>query len=161
MFIGLGKTIPQIADIPGPSRPGWPSGSPDFIMEVTTTATNKQFTFASQVTSTIYTNIEVDFGDGSSPVSNTGTTISHTFPDFNTTYTVRVSGEKWAGGKFANQNVSKVINWGDFEWVNFLQTFQNCQYLTEVPPGLPLGPAAGMRITLGHVDTDKNSLFSF
>ena len=95
MFIGIGKSLPQIADLPGPSRPGYPSGSPNFIMEVTTTATNKQFTFSSQVTTPSLTNIEVDFGDGTSPVSNTGSAFSHTFPDFNTTYTIEVSGEKW------------------------------------------------------------------
>jgi hypothetical protein len=122
-------------------------------MEVTTTATNKQFTFSSQSNTSSLTNIEIDLGDGSSPVSNTGTAFNHNFPDFNTTYTVRVSGEKWAGGKFVNQNVSKVINWGDFEWVNFLQTFQNCQYLTEVPPGLPLGPATGMRIYYAYYNS--------
>jgi len=153
MFIGIGTTLPQIADLPGPSRPGYPSGSPNFIMEVTTTATNKQFTFSSQVTTPSLTNIEVDFGDGTSPVSNTGSVISHTFPDFNTTYTIEVSGEKWSGGKFSNQNVSKVVNWGDFEWSNFNQVFQNCQYLTEVPPGLPLGPAVGMRMYYAYYNS--------
>ena len=37
MVIGIGTPIPDLANIPGPSRPGWPSGGggeTKFVMEI-------------------------------------------------------------------------------------------------------------------------------
>ena len=51
MFLGFGKTLPQIANLPGPSRPGHPSGGATDERLITvwrTTAANETVTIPFQ-----------------------------------------------------------------------------------------------------------------
>ncbi len=71
MFIGIGNPIPEISNLPGPSRPGWPSGSDErLITKWRTTTPNEDVTIPFQysghnnTTIAVAIDFEIDWGDG-------------------------------------------------------------------------------------------------
>ena len=83
MVIGIGTPIPDLANLPGPSRPGWPSGGSGvetkFVIEVETTTPNEDFTINTGWNSGWDgMDFNVDWGDASSD-SNVVHDITHTY----------------------------------------------------------------------------------
>ena len=84
MFIGLSIPIPNISNLPGPSRPGSGGGGGDttsFIMEIDTSITgstpSNQFRlYSAGNTGVPYT---IDWGDGNSDIDTTSIDITHTY----------------------------------------------------------------------------------
>ena len=101
MFIGIGKTLPQIADLPGSSRPGYPSGpsgDEEFIIrvktDISTASTGKsnddQFNINVQASGGYVFDYDVDWGDGSTDTNVTGSLV-HTYAVAGE-YDVKISG---------------------------------------------------------------------
>ncbi len=136
MFIGIGKTLPQIADLPGPSRPGYPSGGGgnEFIMriqtDISTASSNKsnddQFNINVQPSGYTF-DYEVDWGDGNTDSNVTGS-ILHTYDSIGQ-YDIKISGtfpNIYFFNRFDRFKVLEIKNWGNIQWKNMLNAFWGC-----------------------------------
>lgn len=139
MFIGIGKTLPQIADLPGPSRPGYPSGGgrEEFEIEIETTTSSYNFQMQTQTSSAPWNNFDVDWGDGSAVENWTNYRPAHVYTNPGT-YIVKITGQ-FPGPSFNTgvgingaPNVKKVLNWGRTGFFSLYQAFRSCANLTEV-----------------------------
>ena len=136
MFIGIGKTLPQIADLPGPSRPGYPSGGNDnaFTMriqtDISTASSNKsnddQFKISVQGAGYTF-DYNVDWGDGNTDNNVTGN-ITHTYDSIGQ-YDVKISGtfpNIYFFNRFDRWKVLEIKNWGNIQWETMLNAFWGC-----------------------------------
>lgn len=140
MFIGLGMPVPDIANIPGPSRPGYGAKDKRFITSwnIDSDFLNQTFYFRRSSTGTsnnnTYFNYEIDWGDGSPKETFTdNTTPSHVytstgiydiaiegiFPGMATGYR---SGNSYLGRPEA-EKLLEVKNWGDVQFSSFYYGF--------------------------------------
>jgi len=166
MFIGIGKSLPQVADLPGPSRPGNPSGSDERLITVWRTTTPNEdviipFQTGNHNNGTIQTavNLEVDWGDGNSE-SYQATTLNnaylqHTYAtagDHEVAITGRCSGLYMGGTQGGNDATNRnrlidVKNWGDTKITGLTFMLSYCNNVvvtaTDSPTRLPLGQDAG------------------
>jgi len=116
MLTGVGSTIPRIANLPGPSRPGGGGGGPSFSGIIT------KWTVSAGDTITLLGHFnadylyDVDWGDSSTDTGVTITNKTHTYTDAGT-YTVKISGQ-FAGFRFGNSSASnklaitEFVQWG-------------------------------------------------
>ena len=143
MKIGIASPIPVVASLPGPSRPGWPSGGAfEFKMEIQGPATlgfNASKTGGG-------TNFSIDWGDTTTASGLTGTSHSHTYAAG--TFTLAINSKDDTGpidtfqltGTQTNKNrVTQILSWGKIPWKNLNSAFQNCQGLTKINGGVLLG----------------------
>jgi|TARA_E500000305_G_scaffold79801_2_gene65541 hypothetical protein len=166
MFIGLNIPIPNISNLPGPSRPGYPSGSDERLITVWRTTTSNEdviipFQNQSHNNTTIQTavNLDVDWGDGNSE-SYQATTVNnaylqHTYAtagDHKVKITGRCSGLYMGGTQGGNDATNRnrlieVKNWGDTKitGLNYMLSYCNNVVVTatDSPTRLPLGEDAG------------------
>jgi hypothetical protein len=136
MRIGIASPIPAIGSMPGPSRPGWPSGGAfEFKMEIQGPAT-LSFNASKSAGGT---NFSIDWGDTVMASGLTGTSHSHTYTAG--TFTLAINSKDDTGpidtfqltGTQSNKNaLKKVLNWGETSWVDLTSAFSNCQGLTHV-----------------------------
>lgn len=135
MFIGIGKTLPQIADLPGSSRPGYPSGGNDaFVMriqtDISTASSNKSNDdqFLINVQPAGYTfDYNVDWGDGNTDSNVTGN-IVHTYDNVGQ-YDVKITGtfpNIYFFNRFDRWKVLEIKNWGNIQWETMLSAFWGC-----------------------------------
>lgn len=137
MFIGIGKSLPQIADLPGSSRPGYPSGggvdTTSFIMEIDTnisgsTPSNQFRLFSSGNTGIPYT---VDWGDGNSDVDTTSNDITHTYSSPGI-YDISITSPYsriFNGNINDKKKVTKIKQWGNLPWRSMNASFSRCSNL--------------------------------
>ena len=136
MRIGIASPIPAIGSMPGPSRPGWPSGGAfEFKIEFQGPGTFS-YNGSRADGSTSYS---LDLGDGTTYSSLGAGAITHTFGAG--TFTILINSKEDSGpldnfqltGTQANKNrVTKILNWGRVPWRNLNTAFQNCHGLISV-----------------------------
>lgn len=166
MFIGIGKTLPQIADLPGPSRPGHHSGSDErLITKWRTTTSNEVVTIPFQnashnnATIAVAIDFEINWGDGTvetyQATSINAAFVQHTYVsagDHEVTITGRCSGlymgSSQGGNDATNRNrLIEVKNWGDTKITGLTYMLSYCNNVvvsaTDSPTRLPLGQDAG------------------
>jgi hypothetical protein len=162
MFMGLGMPVPEIANIPGPSRPGYPSGEKNMKFEVEVTEGSLDIgwymdgrTFTGGGSGWSY-GMDIDWGDGTSTgelpyVGQTNRLVSHTYSDPGT-YTITINWEN----AFAATNayyapnfdqvstanalkVKKWLSWGtDFVLGGTVRMFQLCGRLIYEAKDFPI-----------------------
>jgi len=137
MFIGIGKSLPQIADLPGPSRPGYPSGgggdTTSFIMEIDTSISgstpNNQFRlYSGGNTGVPYT---INWGDGSSDVDISTNDITHTYPSPGV-YEISITSpyNRIAMGSVNDKKkITKIKQWGNLQWTTMSNSFNRASNL--------------------------------
>ena len=143
MKIGIASPIPVLGSLPGPSRPGWPSGGAfEFKMEIQGPET---FSFNASKTGG-GTNFSIDWGDTTTASGLTGTSHSHTYGAG--TFTLVINSKDDAGpidtfqvtGVQANKNsLKKILSWGEIPWKNLNDAFKNCYGLTKINGGKLIG----------------------
>ena len=141
MFIGIGKSLPQIADLPGPSRPGHPSGSDERLITVwRTTTANEDITLWGGNTSVALTarlndlyNYEVDWGDGSTETVVGVRNKTHTYTtagDYEVKITGQFGGFQFSNGPQADRDkLIELKNWGISKLWGLNYTFFFCSQL--------------------------------
>ena len=161
MFIGIGKSLPQIADLPGPSRPGHPSDgySYGFQFKLEPTAENLDFTFRAGRSLNLFYDSVIDWGDGTEEnITGQGGPIqfSHTYTSGGT-YIVTINKEVTSLPIDIFQNidtgsnlVTEVISWGDNSWYKIPYFYGST--------GLKKLPDSGSRLI--KADNSPNSFFS-
>lgn len=124
------------------SRGGAPAPpNPDFVFIVDTTqAGSASDTIVLPLLSGgTYTNLTVDWGDGSSGVLN-NSNKTHTYATGGV-YTITVSGDVMKRFRFANtgdkSKLIQITNWGLFDTGGVNQSFYGCNNLTSVPSNSP------------------------
>ena len=172
MFLGFGKTLPQIANLPGPSRPGHPSGGASDERLITvwrTTAANETVTIPfqyqnhSSATIAQAINFDIEWGDGNSESYQATTTnnafIQHTYAnagDHEVKITGRCSGlymgSSASGNDATNRNrLIEVKNWGDTKITGISYMLAYCQNVvvtaTDSPTRLPSGTSGAVYYT--------------
>ena len=139
MVIGIGTPIPDLANLPGPSRPGYPSGGggaeTKFVMEVDIPALDLDFTINTGWNSGWDgMDFNVDWGDSSSD-SNVVHDITHTYatPGIKT---IKIDG-RFAmnnndSGATNREKITKIKNWGtaECEFVSLYRMFYGCKFMT-------------------------------
>ena len=127
MFIGVGLPIPDLANLPGPSRPGHPSGgySYGFQFKLEPTEGNLDFGFRAGRSSNQFYDSVIDWGDGTEEnITGQGGPISfsHTYTSAGT-YIVTINKEVTSLPIDIFQNIdtgfnliTEVISWGDNSW---------------------------------------------
>ena len=132
MFMGMGMPVPDLSNLPGPSRPGYPSGdvgSYDFKFEVTGAVTIKANANAAGT-------FTVTWPDGTTQALS-GDNASVAAPD-DTGGIVSIN--KQSDATFCDEfaivsgeaNVSRVISWGENPWASIYEAFRNCGSLTDI-----------------------------
>ena len=172
MFLGFGKTLPQIANLPGPSRPGHPSGGATDERLITvwrTTAANETVTIPFQygnhnpTTIAQAINFDIEWGDGNSESYQAATTnqafIQHTYStpgDHEVKITGRCSGlfmgSSSGGNDATNRNrLIEVKNWGDTKITGITYMLAYCENVTvtatDSPTRLPSGTSGAVYYT--------------
>lgn len=155
MFIGIGKTLPQIADLPGPSRPGHPSGSDERLITVwRTTTPNEDITLWGGNTSVALAarmndlyNYEVDWGDGSTETVVGVRNKTHTYATPGD-HEVKITGQ-YGGFQFSNapqtdrDKLIELKNWGISKLWGLNYTFFNCTQLDVTATDAPYFDGTG------------------
>ena len=138
MRISISSPIPDLGSIPGPSRPGFPSGGLgdlEFKLEIQGPAT---LSF-NALKSGGGTNFSIDWGDNTVVSGVTTTSHSHTYGSG--TFILAINSKDDSGpidqfqitGSQTNKNaVKKILNWGTTPWLNLTSAFQNCHGLTHI-----------------------------
>lgn len=179
MFIGVGNPIPVIANIPGPSRPGYSSGEKNMKFEVEVTEGSLDIgwymngrTFTGK--SGWSYGMDIDWGDGNStgelPYNGqTNRLVSHTYLNPGT-YTITINWEN----AFVDTNayypldfdlvstanalkVKKWLSWGtDFVLGGTIRMFQQCRRLIYEAKDFPITytPMTGQNWLLVFGDMD-------
>ena len=141
MFIGIGKSLPQVADLPGPSRPGNPSGSDERLITVwRTTSPDEIITLWGGNTTVAPTaklndiyNYEVDWGDGSTETVVGVRNKTHTYTtagDYEVKITGQFGGFQFLNGPQADRDkLIELKNWGISKLWGLYYTFFNCTEL--------------------------------
>ncbi len=162
MFIGIGNPIPEIANLPGPSRPGWPSGDKNLIMKWETTTADEsiivmgnRFGFTGPTLAQHY-DFNVDWGDGTNEdiiLNNTNTPgFSHTYASAGV-HTVKIKGkfggigmgDNTSGNDATNRaKLKEVTNWGDTGIASWQNAFSYCNNLTISATDAPTLAPGGM-----------------
>tara|TARA_Y100000748_G_C15487530_1_gene485317 strand:- start:434 stop:2257 length:1824 start_codon:yes stop_codon:yes gene_type:complete len=132
MVIGIGTPIPDLANIPGPSRPGWPSGGggeTKFVMEIEVEPADLTFMWYTAGTGALAPLYTIDWGDGNIDVDST-ISITHTYASAGT-YDIKVSGKSYVKPANHSPNRAKIKNlknWGtaDFEVTYMSSAFIGC-----------------------------------
>lgn len=132
MRIGLSSPIPNLGSLPGPSRPGWPSGGAfEFKLEIQGTGT---FAFTGSKAGGGQ-NFSIDWGDGTKSSGLTGTSHTHTYSTAGP-HVLMINNEEDSGPinifqiTSGETLVTKVLNWGNTSWNNLTQAFSGCTNLT-------------------------------
>ncbi len=168
MFIGIGKSLPQIADLPGPSRPGYPSGSDERLITVwRTTTPNEDITLWGGNTSVALAarmndlyNYEVDWGDGSTETVVGVRNKTHTYATPGD-HEVKITGQ-FGGFQFSNASQAdrdKLIelkNWGISKLWGLNYTFFYCTELDVTATDAPYFDGTG---NLALRTVDAHSVF--
>ena len=134
----MGFPIPDLANLPGPSRPGHfiPTGAFEFKLEVEGTG---DFGFnASKAGGG--TSFSIDWGDGTIVDNQTASTHTHAYSSAGP-HIIQINSENDSGpintfqviGTQTNKNkLKKVLNWGSTLWNNLNSAFLNCQGITTI-----------------------------
>lgn len=168
--MGLGMPVPDIANIPGPSRPGWPSGSDERLITVWRTTTANEtvtipFQYQNHNNTTIAQaiNFDIDWGDGNSESYQAATTnqafVQHTYADAGD-YEVKIKGRcsglfmgsSPSGNDATNRNrLIEVKNWGDTKITGLTYMLAYCENVvvtaTDSPTRLPSGTSGAVYYT--------------
>jgi surface protein len=132
--------VPDISNIPGPSRPGYPGGGTEnaFIMRVQTDISTSSVgksnddQFLISVNPSVYTfDYNVDWGDGNTDSNVTGN-ITHTYASIGT-YDIKITGtfpNIYFFNRFDRYKVLEIKNWGNIEWLDMSNSFYGCQNMT-------------------------------
>jgi len=170
MFIGIGGTIPEIANLPGPSRPGWPSGSDErLITKWRTTTPNEDITLWGGGTAQAPTarlndmyNYEVDWGDGTTEIVVGVRNKTHTYVSAGD-HEVKITGQ-FAGFQFLNatsaaerDKIIELKNWGISKLWGLQYAFYYCSNLDVTAKDAPQFDGVG---NLARTSTDCISAFT-
>jgi len=163
MFIGIGLPIPELANIPGPSRPGHPSDgySYGFQFKIEPTEGDLDFSVTMGKGDAGSFDSIVDWGDGTEEnlTGSSYTTYSHTYASAGT-YIVTINKEVTSSpiNYFVNNQtgarlITEVISWGDNAWYR-------CPYFSVSGgnTGLKKLPGSGSRLI--KADNSQSTFFS-
>ena len=141
--MGLGMPVPDIANIPGPSRPGYGAKDERFITSwnIDSDFVNQTFYFRRATTGTTnnntYFDYEIDWGDNTPKETFTDNTIpSHVYTSEGI-YDIKIKGlfsGMTLGYRSGNQyygrpeavKLLEIKNWGDVQFSSFYYGFMNC-----------------------------------
>ncbi len=136
MKIGVGIPIPNIANLPGVSRPGGGLAGPDeFIFEVNAAIGDTiDLTTANDASAADFI---INWGEGTNETVN-ATTASHTYASAGTkAIKINITGTSTPVNRFnvldtneGRSMVTKISNWGNNEWYSLKNAFISCTNLT-------------------------------
>ena len=169
MFIGIGKSLPQIADLPGPSRPGYGVSDERLITVWRTTTPSEDITLWGGGTAQAPTarlndmyNYEVDWGDGTTETVVGVRNKTHTYATAGD-HEVKITGQ-FAGFQFLNASSAaerdKIIelkNWGISKVWGLQYAFYYCSNLDITATDAPQFDGVG---NLARTYTDCISAFT-
>ena len=125
--------VPDIANIPGPSRPGWPSGSPDMEMVFRTTTANENIRIVGinlgNTNNALYYDYQVDWGDGTVESYQNDYDVNHNYVtpgDHNVKIIGQYAGFYPVSGNFSRTKLVEFKNWGDSIIRAFNYFFYGC-----------------------------------
>lgn len=159
--MGLGMPVPDIANLPGPSRPGYGAKDKRFITSwnIDSDFVNQTFTFwvSTQSTgnNTTYYDYEIDWGDGSAKETFTNNTRpTHVYTSIGV-YDIKIEGifpGMSLGYRSGNQDRDRpeaikcveIKNWGDVQFSSFYYGFRGAKDMVITAKDEPTFRAAGV-----------------
>jgi hypothetical protein len=131
MFGGLGMPIPYLSNKPGPGRPGWgPAGSYDFQFEVIGDVTIEAFP------NTTGQSFTIKWQDGSTTQTSGSSTINSPIGAGAGIISINNELDNTYADEFkivsGQNNVTKVISWGQNPWSIVEEAFKDCINLTDI-----------------------------
>lgn len=150
MKMGIGTSVPDLANLPGPSRPGGGGGSvvDTFPFKIQLDLTGQTFPYTFQIQKVTAPNVTTEWGDGSTEVLNINASLlSHTYTDPEITEPIITFGNKTEGNSinsfrvntFGSKNeIKDLLQWGEGSWINDLQ-FKGCHNMVVSATDKPIG----------------------
>lgn len=146
MKMGIGTSVPDLANLPGPSRPGG-SVVDTFPFKIQLDLSGQTFPYTFQIQFVTAPSVTTDWGDGSTEVLNLNGLLSHTYTDSAITEPIITFGNKTEGNSlsqfkvnnFGSKNeIKDLLQWGEGSWTSSL-SFRGCHNMIVSATDKPIG----------------------